>query len=177
MGELTMAVGMVLTALLVALSALALMQAWAARRPTRVASIFDPTPSRIAYLFDGERLIDASPSARALLPEGEDQRAWGRLMARFGPEFPNLAERLAHLPRIGQLQIPSQPGTTPLVLKAENLSGLTRLTVDGGQSDLPGTQGDAASSAALQQEVIAQRAILSRAPVLMWKEAADGSVI
>ncbi len=143
----------------------------------RVASIFDPTPARIAFLFDGERLIDASPSARALLPDGEDQRAWGRLMARFGPEFPNLAERLASLPRIGQLQIPSRPGTTPLVLKAENLSGLTRLTVDGGQADVAGGQGDAASAAALQQEVMAQRAILSRAPVLMWKESAEGSVI
>jgi PAS domain-containing protein len=178
MGELAMATGMVLTAMLVALSALALMQAWVARRPVRQSSIFDPTPSRIAFLFDGERLIDASPAARALLPEGEDERAWGRLMARFGPEFPNLADRLAALPRIGQVQIASQPGPTPpLVLKAELLSGLTRLTVDGGQTDVPGAAGDAASAAALQQEVMAQRAVLSRAPVLMWKEAPDGSVV
>lgn len=178
MGELAMALGLVLTAMLVALSALALMQAWIACRPARVPSIFDATPARIAFLFDGERLVDASPSARTLLPEGEDQRAWGRLMARFGPEFPNLAERLATLPRIGQVQIPSQPGTAPpLVLTAEHVSGLTRLTVDGGQTDLRSGQGDAASSAALQQEVMAQRAVLSRAPVLMWKEATDGSVI
>lgn len=171
-----MALGMVLAALLVALSALAMMQAWATRRQAPEPSIFDATPARIAFLFDGERLIDASPSARALLPDGEDQRAWGRLMARFGPDFPNLAERLAALPRVGQVRIPSQPGTTPpLVLKAEHLSGLTRLTVDGGQSEAPG-QGDAASAAALQQEVMAQRAVLSRAPVLMWKEGADGSV-
>ena len=173
-----MAMGMVLTAMLVALSSLALMQAWATRRPVRQASIFDSTPSRIAFLFDGERLIDASPAARALLPEGEDERAWGRLMARFGPEFPNLADRLAALPRIGQVQISSQPGPTPpLVLRAELLSGLIRLTVDGGQTDLPGAPGDAASAAALQQEVMAQRAVLSRAPVLMWKEAPDGSVV
>ncbi len=178
MGNLATALGMVLTAMLVALSALALMQAWSARRPVRVASIFDPTPDRIAFLFDGERLIDASPSARALLPEGEDQRAWGRLLARFGPDFPNLAERLSALPRIGQVQIPSQPGTTPpLVLKAELLSGLTRLSVDGAQAEVRTGQGDAASAAALQQEVMAQRAVLSRAPVLMWKEAPDGAVI
>lgn len=178
MGELAMALGMVLTAMLVALSALALMQAWSSHRPAKVASIFDATPARVAFLFDGERLIDASPSARALLPEGEDQRAWGRLMARFGPEFPNLAERLAVLPRTGQVQISSQPGTTPpLVLKAEHISGLTRLTVDGGQSEPRSGTGDAASAAALQQEVMAQRAVLSRAPVLMWKESVDGSVI
>jgi PAS domain-containing protein len=99
-------------------------------------------------------------------------------MARFGPDFPDLAEGLTHLPRIGQVQIPSRPGTAPpLVLKAELLSGLTRLTVDGGQADLPAGPGDAASAAALQQEVMAQRAVLSRAPVLMWKEAASGAVI
>lgn len=67
---------MVLAALLVALSALALMQAWMSRQPARVASIFDPTPNRIAFLFDGDRLIDASPSARAILPDGEDQAPW-----------------------------------------------------------------------------------------------------
>ncbi|MFN5998242.1 MAG: PAS-domain containing protein [Paracoccaceae bacterium] len=178
MGELAMALGMVLTAMLVALSALALMQAWTARRPAKMPSIFDATPARVAFLFDGERLVDASPSARALLPEGEDQRAWGRLLARFGPDFPNLAERLSTLPRIGQVQISSQPGMSPpLVLKAEHVSGLTRLTVDGGQSDPRPGQGDAASAAALQQEVMTQRAVLSRAPVLMWKESVDGSVI
>ncbi|MES2539312.1 MAG: diguanylate cyclase, partial [Pseudomonadota bacterium] len=63
-----------------------------------------------------------------------------------------------------------------LVLKAEHLSGLTRLTVEGGQGQ--GTShADAATAAALQQEVMAQRAILSRAPVLMWRESPDGAVI
>ncbi|WP_137109350.1 PAS-domain containing protein [Rhodobacter sp. SY28-1] len=178
MGDLAMAAGMVLAAFLVAFSALAFMQAWATRHPARAPSIFEPTPNQIAFLFNGERLIDATASARVILPEGEDQRAWGRLMARFGADFPNLTERLAALPRLGQIQISSQPGTSPpLVLKAEHLSGLTRLTINGGQSDLPQNQTDAATSAALHQEVMAQRAVLSRSPVLMWKEAADGSVI
>jgi PAS domain-containing protein len=178
MGDLTMAVGMVLAAFLVALSALVLMQAWVSRHPARIASIFEPTPNQIAFLFNGDRLIDASPSARAILPEGEDQRALGRLVARFGSDFPNLTEQLSTLPRIGQIQISSRPGTSPpLVMKAEHLSGLTRLTIQGGQSDQPGSPVDAATSAALQQEVLAQRAVLSRSPVLMWKEARDGSVI
>ncbi len=178
MGDLTMALGMVLAALLVALSALALMQAWMSRQPARVASIFDPTPNRIAFLFDGDRLIDASPSARAILPDGEDQGALGRLIARFGPDFPNLSEQLATLPRTGQIQISSLPGIAPpLVLKAEHLSGLTRLTIQGAQTGQPAGPADAATFAALQQEVMAQRAVLSRAPVLMWKESADGSVI
>lgn len=173
-GEWAMALGMVLTAFLVAMSALLLVTAWTARRPVRTPSVFDASPTRVAFLFDGDRLVDASPAARALLPEGEDDRARSRLLARFAPDFPNLSERLAALPRIGQLQIPSQPGTSPaLVLKAEHVSGLTRLTVEAGQEN----RGDAATAAALQQEVMAQRAVLSRAPVLMWKEAPDGTVI
>ena len=176
-GEWSMMVGSVLTAFLVAMSALLLITAWQSRRPARAASIFDQSPARIAYLFDGDRLVDASPAARALLPEGEDSRAWARLLARFAPEFPNLSERLASLPRSGQLLIPSLPGVSPvLVLKAENVSGLTRLTVEGGQDDRA-ERGDGATAAALQQEVVAQRAVLSRAPVLIWKEALDGSVI
>lgn len=178
MGDLPTAVGMVFAAFMVALAALAFMQAWTSRRPAPIASVFDSTPTQIAYLFDGERLVDASPSARALLPEGEDQRAWGRLIARFGPDFPDLAERLANLPRIGLIQIASQAGVaTPLVLKAEHVAGLTRLTISAAQSEQAPGPVDVATSAALQQEVMAQRTVLSRAPVLMWKEAKDGSVI
>ncbi|MGL4238277.1 MAG: PAS-domain containing protein [Tabrizicola sp.] len=169
---------MVLTATLIALSVLALLSAWQSRRPVRVASIFDQSPGRIAFLFDGHRLLDASPSARALLPFGEDSRAWARLMARFGPEFPFLAERLASLPRAGLLHIQSLPGVSPaMVMTAEHLSGLTRLTLSGGQAAVNGGQADAATAAALHTEVMAQRNVLSRAPVLMWKEAADGAVI
>ncbi|MFN4202860.1 MAG: PAS-domain containing protein [Tabrizicola sp.] len=182
MGDLAMIIGMVLAAFLVALSALFLMQAWLDRHPAEVAGIFAVTPAQIAFLFDGERLIDASPAARALLPEGEDQRAWGRLMARFGPDFPCLAERLASLPRTGQIRIASHPAISPpLVLKAELRSGLLHLAVEAGQTGLPidlsAGHSDATTAAALQNEVLTQRAILSRAPVLLWKEAADGSVV
>ena len=177
-GDWSMAFGLVVTGFLVALSALLLLAAWQSRSPQSRPSIFDQTPSRVAFLFDGERLLDASPAARALLPEGEDSGAWSRMVARFGPDFPNLSEGLSNLPRIGRLQIPSRPGTPEaLVFRAEHLSGLTRVTLDGGQSDLAAGGGDAATAAALQQEVMAQRAVLSRAPVLMWKETTEGAVI
>ena len=171
------AIGTTGTALLVGMSVLAFVAAWQSRREGAAPSIFDQSPARVAFLFDGDRLVDATPAARALLPEGEDSRAWARLVARFGPEFPNLSEQLTALPRVGQMQIAAQAGTgSTLVMKAEHLSGLTRLTVEGGQGQAA-SQADAATSAALQQEVMSQRAILSRAPVLMWREAADGAVV
>lgn len=175
--EWSMALGLVLSAFLAAMAGLLLLAAWQSRRPDRGPSIFDQSPSRVAFLFDKERLVDASPAARALLPEGEDNRAWPRLVARFGPDFPNLSEQLSTLPRIGQLRLASRPGVSPaLILTAELVSGLTRLTVDSGQAE-SAEKGDAATAAALQQEVMAQRAVLSKAPVLMWKEAPDGAVI
>lgn len=176
--EVWMAVGMVATALLVGTSALFFIAAWQARRDSAVPSIFDQGPSRVTFLFDGERLVDATPAARALLPEGENSRAWARLVARFGPDFPNLSDVLTGLSKVGQMQLLSQPGAGPaLTLKAEHVSGLTRLTIEGGQTGQPATQADAATQAALQQEVLAQRTILSRAPVLMWRESPDGAVV
>ena len=178
-GEWVMVAGMVLTAFLIAMSALTFLAAWLSRTPEPEASIFDASPDRVAFLFDGERLVDASPAGRALLPEGEDSRTFARLVARFGPDFPNLSERLTALPKVGLITIPSHPGVTPaLVLKAENVAGLTRLTVDGGQSQLrDGGAGDAATVAALQHEVMSQRTVLSRAPVLIWKESSENAVI
>jgi PAS domain-containing protein len=177
-GEWVTVAGMVLTAFLVAMSALAFLVAWQSRNQAPEPSIFDASPDRVAFLFDGERLVDASPAGRALLPEGEDSRTFARLVARFGPDFPNLSERLAVLSKVGLITIPSQPGVSPaLVLKAENIAGLTRLTVDGGQADPREGVGDAATVAALQHEVMSQRTVLSRAPVLIWKESTEGAVI
>jgi PAS domain-containing protein len=173
----SMAFGTVLSAGLLAMAVMVLHSAWRSLRRQPVPSIFDQSPSRVAFLFDGERMVDASPAARALLPEGEDNRAKARMIARLGQDFPNLSERLANLPRTGQILVPSRPGVSPpLVLKGEHVSGLTRITVEEGQEN--GTsRADVATAAALQQEVMAQRSVLGRAPVLMWKESAEGEVV
>lgn len=175
-GEWAMAFGMVLTAFLLALSSLLFLAAWQSRHPQIRPSIFDQKPAGVEFLFDGERLVDASPAARALLPDGEDSRAWNRLIARFGADFPDLDRRLGQLSRLGQVQIASQAGSPALVLRAELVSGITRLRIDAGQ-ETTWSQADAAMTAALQQEVLAQRMVLSRSPVLMWKETTDGSVV
>ena len=180
---------MVLTATLIAMTGLALLAAWQMRRagvgpglgqaPGSGPSIFAADPAVTAYLFDGDRLIDATPAARSLLPAGEDARAWSRLLVRLGPVFPGLASHLEGLPRLGRVLLASAPDVQPpLVMRGEHAGGLTRLTLltagQGGSSD---GEADGAAHAALQHELQGQRAILARSPVLIWKEAADGQVI
>lgn len=170
--------GMIGTATLIALSSLTMMQAWQGRRPANNPSLFQPETDQTVFLFDGERLLDATPAARLLLPEGEDCGAWGRLLTRFGPVFPGLSDMVATLPRSGQMHLQSAPGVLPpMVLKGEHVIGLTRLTMIDQAGEAKQATGDSASVAALQHEVLAQRAVLARAPVLMWKEGPEGEVI
>jgi PAS domain-containing protein len=96
-------------------------------------------------------------------------------MARLGPMFPGLQGEIAGLPRTGRVLLPSAPEVQPaVVFQGEHLHGFTRLSLLPAAAD---GVGDSASLAALQHEVQAQRAVLGRAPVLIWKEDQGGAVI
>ena len=172
------ALGTVLTATFIVLGSLVLLSAWLARYPDRRPSLFSLARSETIFLFDGDRLLDASPAARSLLPEGEDHGAWPRLLARLGPVFPAIGQLVESLPRAGQVFLASAPDIVPpVILRAEHLAGLTRLTLIDNAAEQRKDIGDSAATAALQQELVAQRSVLARAPVLMWREAADGGVV
>lgn len=174
------ALGLVLTALVVALANLAALSLWQMQSRARTVSPFLSNPLQIVFLFDGARLVDATPSARSLLAEDEASRAWARLLSRLQPMFPDLGTALAGLPRQGEVTISSGPGIEPpVLLRGEYLTGLTRLTVidNAAEHQAGGRPGDSATLAALQHELGAQRAILSQAPVLMWRENPAGEVI
>lgn len=177
--DLILALGMVTTALLVVVASLVMVSYWQARCAPVEATLFQPTDrAGTVFLFDGDRLIDATAEARQLFPDAVGEGAWARLLNRLGPTFPDLAERVAALAGSGQVHIPSAPGVLPpLVLRGEQVAGLTRLSMLEAGSDSRGTGVTVAGLAALQQEVEAQRSILARARVLMWKENAHGAVI
>jgi PAS domain-containing protein len=167
-----------LGALCLALAGLLVLAAWQARRPVQRPSLFGIGARSTVFLFDGDRLLDATPAARSLLPEADSGRAWPDLIARLQPMFPGLAPALDGLRDAGQVTLVSGPGVVPpLVLRGEHLTGLTRLTMTDGAADGQAGASDQAACAAFQQEVKAQRAVLSRAPVLMWREDAAGAVI
>ena len=172
------AAAMVLSATFVVLASVTLLAAWQSRLAATRPSLFAPNRPATAFLFDGDRLLDATPDARSLLTDVDDDGAWPRVLARLGPMFPGLKQLLETLPRTGQMIIASGPDIIPpVLLRAEHLTGLTRLTmIDSGKDHAPGQQ-DRATLAALQQEVMAQRAVLSLSPTLMWRENAECEVI
>jgi PAS domain-containing protein len=172
------ALGMVLSATCVVLACLSFLAAWQSRLSAARPSLFASGGPATAFLFDGERLLDMTPDARSLLSDGDDNGAWPRVLARLGPMFPGLGQLLENLPRTGQMTIASGPDILPpVLLRAEHLTGLTRLTMIDSARDQTSGQRDCATLAALQHEVLSQRAVLTHSPTPIWRESQDGEVI
>jgi PAS domain-containing protein len=175
--DLVLALGMVVTATLVALAGLVAMSALLPQGTVRPASIFAGQTPGTVFLFDGEALVDATPPARAMIDSVlESGGPWFRTLTRLEPIFPGLTARLDGLSREGRFLLASRSGMTPaLSLCAEHLGGLTRLTLREADSAL--ARGDAAAESALLDELGALRETLAQAPLPVWREAADGQVI
>jgi PAS domain-containing protein len=172
------ALGLVLSAFFMAMTALALIAAWQMRHPLRRVSIFAEDRPGTAFLFHGDTLLDATPEALALVQEDDPDRAWVTLLGKLGPIFPGLADEVGALRERGKLALASAPEIQPpVVLRGEHLQGLVRLTLEPARGAVRGDGADVAALAALRQELQLQRAMLAQSPVLMWRDGPDGSVI
>ena len=142
-------------------------------------SVFAEDTSATIFLFDGETLIDSTPSARALLAAVPGQgSAWARLMGFLTPQFADLEARFVQLPFDGALTLASAPARgQPLLLQAEMRGGLTRVVLSDPTRDTGQGGQDMMAQRAMQEEIDLLRATITHAPVLMWKERANGDVI
>ena len=173
------AAGLVATAFLTALAALTLFRAFELRDPkSRGQSLFSDRTSGTVFLFDGEALVDLSPSARSLLSSipgpGEPLARLHRFLA---PPFPELAAQIATLPERGRLELVSDPAMhKTTLLSVEERGGLMRLALaePGGA---PETGPDPFTFAALQREVEDLRTVVAEMPSLCWREDAAGDII
>ncbi len=175
----TFALGLVVTATLVALASLVLMTALQNRKPAEADSVFLRDTPGTVFLFDGEAMVDATPGARFMLASSVVRGGpWLRLLARLGPMFPELDARVLTLPNDGQFLLASRDGVLPpLVLRGEYVGGLIRLTLIDTDAEQRQPRRDSASATTLQQEVSTQRNILSNAPILIWTETQSGDVV
>ncbi len=139
-------------------------------------SIFAADEGQAVFLFDGERLIDATPDARALLrhsplPSGS---ARARMIACLTTRFPGLAPALQTLAERGceTLHGKGDDGAT-VTLRAELRGGLTRIALEGeGQG-----YSDPVSDLAQDAELATLRAMLTGAPLPVWREDSGGQII
>ena len=169
--------GMALSSVLAALGGVLILAAAWTRTPANEFELFASKTDDVAFLFDGDTLVDATPAARGIVALGPDiDNVLARVTALLSTRFPGFAERLLRLPEEGQFVL----GATgeDAVLKGELLGGLTRITLIAGDRD----EGSIAASAPLlmrtmEGEITSLRTILNRAPYLIWREDASARVI
>ena len=175
----TFAIGLVMTATLVTLACLLLISALQIRS-RRPATVFGVSLDETVFIFDGERLLDATPPARALIaPWNDEVSPWFRTLVRLEPIFPGLGTRLEGLQREGRFVLCSREDLMPpMLLRAEWLGGLTRLTLsDGSETAAAAHAGeDGLAELALRDELRLLRNTLSRAPLPIWHETPERSV-
>ncbi|MFZ1469798.1 MAG: PAS-domain containing protein [Paracoccaceae bacterium] len=177
--DLTFAFGLVITAMLISLSSLFALSAFNQRNAVPKLSIFNEKTPGTVFLFDGDALVDATPSARELVTD--DQGAggpWFRALAHLEPMFPGLSRRLEGLPREGRFVLCSREDLAqPLVLRAESVGGLTRLTLLDSDTEERLAHRDGASDVARHEELTAIREVVAHSPALIWRVRPDGQVI
>ncbi len=153
------------------------------RSAHRPESIFADPGDRIEFLFDGETLVDATPSARALLQHGPlpEGSPWQRLSAWLRTRIPDAQARLAALAEKGRIELGgTATGQVPVVLTAELRGGLTAVRLmeeNAPASDLAGEDiENPVIRRARNEEVERLRACVAAAPVPMWQETPGGDV-
>lgn len=151
----------------------------ALRRPTsRAEGSGLPLGAATGFLFEGRTLIDCTPRGAALLDtlrasgEGDDL---ARLTRHLAADFPTLDAVLADIPTRRHAALAAADGL-PLDLTVEWLDGVLRLSLSDTVEEDGAIQLDRLSYRAMQQELSLLRQITESAPLLLWRETAEGGV-
>ena len=148
-----------------------------ARRAVLVAAS-QPAPAEDAVLlFDGGAMVEASDGGHALmkaLPEGDDP--WLRFTAWAEARFPGFTEHIALLSSDGLLEMPAAPPLR-LRLTAQWCHGMIRVALHDPDAEGRTIPVDRLSLAAAEAELAHLRRMLDAAPLPVWREDADGSVV
>lgn len=149
------------------------------RNKRRPVTAFAEDTTATVFLFDGETLVDSTPSARALLANSAvPGKAWAKLSAALAPHFSDLDEKLTRLPVEGSFTAYSTLTTnSPLLLQAELRGGLTRLLLADPSQHGASTGQDLMAQRAMQEEIDMLRDTVARAPCLMWREKPNGDIV
>ncbi|WP_295047559.1 PAS-domain containing protein [uncultured Paracoccus sp.] len=180
-------IGLILLAVLAGtasvLLAVAVLRWWdrgPGRRVRHLPQGLDSGLKPMVLLFRGQRLVDATPPARALLdrisaPEGE----WTRLLQWIGPRFPEAIDGLSRIDRAGRFECLGHSGTGSATLRllVEQIdSDLLRITITDPQAEYAGIVVDSMSQQAMEEELDLLRRSLDQTPMLVWRQDAEERV-
>jgi PAS domain-containing protein len=173
-----LAFGVTATAVLAALGGLVLLTALRLRAgPEPQQSLFREGEDATVLLFDGERLVDATPSGyRFLSGSSHIDQPWIGLLERLSPRFDNLAGRLAQVAMTGSVVLTASGGQS-LALRAEARGGLTKITLIDPERDAGGLGGDILTVEALDHELRDLREATNAAPFPIWRSLNNGDIV
>ncbi|RUS59560.1 PAS domain-containing protein [Pseudorhodobacter sp. E13] len=176
-----LASGLLVTGVLSALVGVLFLAALQKKPAIGRASIFVEGGNTAEYLFDGEVLVDATPTARSLLPSSCRRGAavWPGLLNYLEHRFPGASARIANLLTEGTLVMSTdQDGdSNPLLLRAEIRGGLTRITIMDAETSQALRGMDPLTRRAIREELEQLRQISAMAPLPIWRESLTGDVI
>ena len=171
--------GLVTTSFFSAIGGVLLLAYLPGKSRSNQGSIFAELGIGTAMLFDGDILVDSSPGARTLLASSHTRGSpWIKLMSYLAPHFPELDTHLIRLPHEGSITLTSvKGGPEALLLQLELRGGLTRLTLVDPEKDERLPAQDPIAHRAQSEELEILRLTMAKAPMLVWRERADGEII
>lgn len=129
----------------------------------------------VAFLFDGDALIDATAAGRRLLSYantgGNDM---ARLVAILTPRFPELNARVAACGEDDRMLLLSDDCQARLRIRSK--AGKLRITLEGVDPE-PAEPADPHSQAILAAELEAHRTASAASPVPVWRIGGDGRIV
>jgi len=166
------AVGLVCAGFISALAALT----WMRLAPVGMAGHRQrATSPEIAFLFDGETLVDASDAGQRLLDLTEPAESdITRLVKFLAPRFPDLFERVMGCGEAEDFELISldQQSVLHLSIGAERLRLTLKDCEDGAPSQIP----DRISLNALDEELNRHRMLSDTTPFPVWRQCGDGKI-
>ncbi len=174
------AVGLGATAILSAIGGLILLTILQRRNPdAKKTSIFREGPDATVFLFDGEDLVDATPSAYRLISgSGFTDKPWFALLERLAPRFDGLEEKLAEAAITGSVALTGLPrdGAQPVALRADMRGGLLKVTLVKPGRETASHFGDVLTVHALDSELHELRDASNAAPFPIWRILTNGEI-
>lgn len=136
-----------------------------------------PDVEPIAFLFRDRRLIDATGSARTLIDALPGEGDWPKLWTWLGQRFDAPQRLLDMAATEGAAMLAGGRGLSDLRLRLQDLgSGLIRIELVDPKLEHAGITISSYSLAAMEEELAILRESVDHAPVLIWREDAQGTV-